>query len=207
MENHVKYQEATYFKSDDDSTLYVGLYLPTTLDWSDKGLTVSQQTSFPSETSTISVAGDSTQKFTLKLRVPSWCTSGFSITKNGQPVAVNAEPNSYVSVAGVGAGDSITVNMPYSFHLDYAPDTLDGSNVASVMYGPWVMCAQNSSTDYLNLFLQTDLNRSISVVGLDDRKLPIILTNGCTMYAMPSKVLSSNPYHAYFQISSDNGDA
>ena len=32
MENHVKYQEATYFKSKDNSTLYVGLYLPTTLN-------------------------------------------------------------------------------------------------------------------------------------------------------------------------------
>ena len=37
-ENHVKYQEATYFVS--DNTLWVALYMPTTLHWEEKNITL-----------------------------------------------------------------------------------------------------------------------------------------------------------------------
>ena len=55
MENHVKYQEAAYFKS--ENALYVNLYLPSQLNWEEKGITITQDTAFPSETSTLTITG------------------------------------------------------------------------------------------------------------------------------------------------------
>ena len=42
MENHVKYQAATYAGS--GNNLYVNLYMPTTLNWEEKGIEIKQET-------------------------------------------------------------------------------------------------------------------------------------------------------------------
>ena len=41
MENHVKYQAAAYAHTED--TLYVNLYMPTTVNWDEKNITVKQE--------------------------------------------------------------------------------------------------------------------------------------------------------------------
>ncbi|WP_367127642.1 beta-L-arabinofuranosidase domain-containing protein [Saccharothrix sp. HUAS TT1] len=40
LENHTKYQETVFFRSADDSALWVNLYAPATLDWAERGVTV-----------------------------------------------------------------------------------------------------------------------------------------------------------------------
>ena len=40
MENHTKYQDSIYFRADDDSALYVNLYIASTLTWPDKRFTI-----------------------------------------------------------------------------------------------------------------------------------------------------------------------
>ena len=47
MENHTKYQDSIYFRSTDDSALYVNLYIPSVLDWREKGFTIEQATRYP----------------------------------------------------------------------------------------------------------------------------------------------------------------
>lgn len=137
--------------------------------------------------------------FVMKLRVPAWATNGFSVTKNGVAVSAEAKPSSYVSVS-VSAGDTIVVNMPWTYHVELLPDKLDGSYVGSLMYGPFVMAAQNDSRNYLNLYLQNDIAKSVENAGLDGRGLPILKTNGYTFYAMPSTEIAHTPYHAYSKI-------
>ncbi|HKE14165.1 MAG TPA: beta-L-arabinofuranosidase domain-containing protein, partial [Kofleriaceae bacterium] len=46
LENHTKYQESIYFHSADDSTLWVNLFVSSTLDWQEKGFTITQETDF-----------------------------------------------------------------------------------------------------------------------------------------------------------------
>ena len=50
MENHTKYNESIYFHN--DSELYVNLFIPSRLNWQDKGLTVEQKTSYPRSNTT-----------------------------------------------------------------------------------------------------------------------------------------------------------
>ena len=154
-ENHVKYQEAAYFVN--DSTMWVGLYMPTTARWKEKGVTLEQQCEWPAESSVITVKtdGSSSPVFTLKLRVPYWATEGFDIKLNGKSIAKSYEPCSYAVIESRTwhNGDQIEVKMPFTKHINWGPDKMDlaatGKNevrtpfapqwVGAVMYGPLVM--------------------------------------------------------------------
>src|SRR6185436_11691325 len=75
MENHTKYQDSIYFRSADDTTLYVNLYIPSVLEWKEKGFTIEQTTKYPFEgASTLTVRGNG--RLAVMLRVPSWARRG-----------------------------------------------------------------------------------------------------------------------------------
>jgi DUF1680 family protein len=88
-ENHVKYQEAAYFTSDD--CIWVGLYLPSVAEWDEKGVTLEQECAWPAEHSTIRIAKGS-GKFAMKLRIPYWATEGVKVMLNGEEVAADYAP-------------------------------------------------------------------------------------------------------------------
>ena len=50
LESHVKYQEGIYFRSADESALYVNLYIASTLTWDETGLELEQVSSYPEAT-------------------------------------------------------------------------------------------------------------------------------------------------------------
>ena len=82
MENHTKYQDSIYFRSADERTLYVNLYIPSVLEWKEKGFTIEQVTKYPFEgASTLTVRGNG--RLTVMLRVPSWVRRGYTVSVNG----------------------------------------------------------------------------------------------------------------------------
>lgn len=201
MENHVKYQAAAYAKSAD--TLYVNQYMPTTVNWAEKGITVKQETKFPSEHSKLTVNGSG--EFAMKLRVPYWATKGFEVQVNGETICTNPEVSTYVEINRTWKdGDVVTIHMPYTLHLDKTPDKVDGSTVASVMYGPLVMVAKDERDSYtpMNWYtvaLSDNLEDSISVVtGADSEQVPHLTTNGLQFYPMYDAY--NYRYHAYVKV-------
>jgi hypothetical protein len=133
MENHTKHQESVYFRSADDTELWVNLFVPTTLSWPQRGFTIVQETDFTRQQSTkLTVNGSG--KLTIKLRVPAWATKGYSVKLNGQPQTLDARPGSYVSLARTwSSGDTIEIDMPFSVRIERA---IDRPDTQSVMYGP-----------------------------------------------------------------------
>lgn len=207
MENHVKYQEAAYAKTDD--TLYVGLYLPSTLTWDEKGVKVAQETNFPSEDTKLTVSaieGKEAQTFNMKLRVPYWATNGFNVKLNNQDVKIDAEISTYVELTGIKAGDVIEINMPWTLHLDKTPDKLGNSTVASVMYGPFVMAAQNDSTSWKTLVLSENLSDSIKTDTDAQTGFPVLTANGYNFAPMFAPQYATQAYHAYFKIITGEDD-
>ena len=156
-ENHTKYQQSAYFAN--DNTLWVGLYMPTTLHWKTKGVTIKQHCLWPAQHSAIRIT-EGEGDFTLKLRVPYWATRGFSVKVNGKEVAKNYKPSSYVELQQKHwkVGDVIEIEMPFSKHIEYGADklssdvaSLDGtplktSWVGTLMYGPLVMTGTGAQT-------------------------------------------------------------
>ena len=143
-ENHVKYQEATYFTSADKKAFYVGLYLPSTAKWVAQDATIKQSCVFPSQESTFKVTpGAGTTQFEMKFRVPYWVTEDFDIKLNGVSLAASYEPSSYVStgVRTWAATDTVVVTMPFDFNVDYLPGKHNTEWFGNLMNGPLVMAA------------------------------------------------------------------
>lgn len=141
IESNTKLQNTIYFKSADNKTLYVNLYVPSTLNWEEKNITIEQTTAFPKGDNTkLTIKGKG--KFDIKVRVPKWATKGFFVTINGKNKKVNALPGTYLTLNRKWKnGDTIELKMPFSFHLD---PVMDQQNIASLFFGPILLAAQET---------------------------------------------------------------
>jgi DUF1680 family protein len=139
MESHTKHQDSIYFQSADGGTLFVNLYIASTLEWPEAGFTIRQETRYPLEaTSTLTVDGRG--PLDLRLRVPAWIRRGFSVRVNGEEQALEAVPGTYVFLnRRWQGGDTIEVAFPFSFRTERA---IDDPTVQSLYYGPTLLAAQ-----------------------------------------------------------------
>ena len=137
-EEFAKLTDTIYFHA--DNAIFVNLYIASELDWLEKGIRVSQQTSFPEEQGTSLII--STAKHVdvdLKLRIPYWAKTG-GVKVNGQTVPAFTQPGSYLVLRGPWKnGDRIELHLP--MHLRAAPMP-DKESLQAVMYGPLVMTAR-----------------------------------------------------------------
>jgi hypothetical protein len=162
LESNTKLQDTIYFRSADNRALYVNLFIPSTLNWSERKVAVQQQTDFPyADTTRLVVKGSG--QFEIKVRVPRWATRGFFVTINGRPQKVEAVPGSYLTLArNWRTNDTIELRMPFHFSLDHV---VDQPNVASVFYGPVLLAAEESGprTDWRQVTLDAgDIGKSVT---------------------------------------------
>jgi uncharacterized protein len=139
IESSTKLQNAIYFRSKNDQALYVNLFIPSILEWTDRGVTVEQTTNFPNEDNTrLTIKGGG--KFDINVRVPGWATKGFFVKINGKEEKLQAKPGTYLNISRTWKdGDIIKLKMPFQFHLD---PVMDQPNIASLFYGPILLAAQ-----------------------------------------------------------------
>lgn len=161
IESNTKLQSSIYFKSRDNQALYVNLYIPSTLHWTERNVTVQQTTSFPKEDQTrLTIRGNG--KFDVHVRVPAWATNGFFVKINGKAQKLQAKPGSYLKISRKWKdGDTIELKMPFGFHLD---PVMDQPNIASLFYGPVLLAAQEPEArkDWRQVTLDAkDLGKSI----------------------------------------------
>lgn len=141
IESNTKFQNSIYFKSAANDALYVNLYVPSTLKWTEKNITIEQKTSFPNEDHTqLTIKGNG--NFAINVRVPHWATKGFFVKINGKAEKVKAIPGSYLTLNKKWKdGDTIDLQMPFEFHLE---PVMDQQNIASLFYGPILLAAQET---------------------------------------------------------------
>jgi DUF1680 family protein len=137
-EEFAKLTDTIYFH--DDDSLFVNLYIASDVNWPEKGIRVTQQTTFPEEQgTTLLVSSAGPVDVDLKLRVPYWAKGG-SVKVNGRPVPAFADPGSYLVLRGPWKnGDRIELSLP--MHLHAAP-TPDKDSLQAAMYGPVVLAAR-----------------------------------------------------------------
>lgn len=199
MENHTKYQDSVYFRSADGNTLYVNLYLASTLRWPERGLVIEQSSDYPAEgvrTLTFRAGGG---RFDLRLRVPSWAIAGFTVTVNGVRQQVTAVPGSYLTLSrDWRRGDRVGISAPYRLRIERA---LDDPTVQSVFHGPVLLVAQSPDASfrtfsfYKDFTLRGDLADAIKPAG---RPLHFT-THGLTL--APFHIADDTRYHAYVKRS------
>ena len=149
IENHGKYGELIY--AHDDNNVYVNLFIPSTLNWEEKGIEVTQTTRFPYEEETrFQIEVDSPKEFALAIRKPSWIDGDAEIKVNGEKVSSATNSFSYMSVTRTWeSGDVVTVSLPMKTTAEYLPD---GSSWVSFLKGPIVLAAATDTTDLGGLF-------------------------------------------------------
>ena len=150
MENHAKYGDLIYAHQAD--SVYVNLFIPSSLEWREKHVTLTQDTRFPeSETDIIRIQTTQPTQFTVKIRRPAWVEEeGFSVGVNGKVLDVNPSPGTYVSVSRKwNTGDSVTIKLPKITRVEQLPD---GMEYYAVLHGPLVLAAETDTTDLQGLF-------------------------------------------------------
>lgn len=137
-EEFAKLADSIYFH--DDSSIFVNLYIGSEVNWPEKGIRLTQQTSFPEEQgSTLVVSASQPVDVDLKLRVPYW-TKGGSVKINGHPVPTFSNPSSYLVLRGPWKnGDRIELSLPMHLHAAPMPDR---ETLQAAMYGPVVLAAR-----------------------------------------------------------------
>ncbi|KAI1016421.1 hypothetical protein LB503_010402 [Fusarium chuoi] len=144
VETNTKLMDSIYFHTSD--TLYVNLFTPSKLNWSQMKVSITQTTDFPeSDTSTFKITGD-TSEWTLAVRIPSW-TSKASIKVNGQASNVSIESGKYATIKRQWkSGDTVTVQLPMSLHTVGANDD---QTLGAIAFGPAIL-AGNYGQSTLN---------------------------------------------------------
>ena len=143
IENHVKYGEAIYNRGKDGS-VYVNLFIASSLNWKEKNITITQQTTFPqSESVFLSVNTNKPQKFILRIRKPEWVnTAQFKINKKIIHPALEA--NGYWSISRTWKKeDNVEILLPMQLRTESMPDN---PNRIAVLYGPIVMAGDLGTT-------------------------------------------------------------
>ena len=120
MENHAKYADSIYFKS--DNTLTVNQFIASEVKWAEKGVTVRQETKFPDEAKTsFAVASQTPTRFALRLRIPAWAKDA-KVTVNGEPTG-DAVAGSYVELNRIWkTGDRVELSLPMTLRAEPLPD-------------------------------------------------------------------------------------
>ncbi|WP_338875322.1 glycoside hydrolase family 127 protein [Spirosoma sp. SC4-14] len=181
IENHTKYGELIYSHSAND--LFVNLFIPSTVNWADKTIRLTQRTGFPYENgSELVVETKKPQEFSLNIRYPKWA-GDFVVLVNGKAQTVEATPSSYVAVRRKWkSGDKVTIRFKTSTQLEYLPD---GSNWAAFVNGPIVLTAKTSTNDLTGLFADD------SRMGHETKGKLYPLTNAYALVGDPATYLNT----------------
>jgi DUF1680 family protein len=135
VEEYSKLNDSIYWQGADG--LYVNLFIPSELNWTEKGIRVTQETKFPEDPSTsLRVLADKPTHFAMYLRIPEWA-AGASVRINGKLLEATGAPGSYLTIArNWKSGDRIEMTMPMRLRVETMPDDRQQQ---AFLYGPVVL--------------------------------------------------------------------
>jgi len=142
VEEFSKLNDSIYWR--DDQGLYVNLFIPSELNWAEKGFRLKQDTKFPDVASTtLVVSVDKPVQLAMRLRIPEWLTSGGSVKINGKSVEAMASAGSYLTLSRTWKnGDRVEMELPMRLRIESMPDD---PKMQSILYGPLVLAGDLGS--------------------------------------------------------------
>ncbi len=141
MESFTKLGDTIYMH--DGNTLYVNFYQSSVLDWSEKGMKITQESSIPEGASVkFTVSGSGSVDF--RFRIPDWIDGTMSASVNGSKYSYRTV-SGYADISGdFSDGDVIELNIPSKVRAYPLPDSPD---VYGFKYGPLVLSAELGRDD------------------------------------------------------------
>ncbi|WBB52921.1 beta-L-arabinofuranosidase domain-containing protein [Verrucosispora sp. WMMD573] len=199
LETNTTLMNSIYFHN--DTTLTVNLFMPSVLTWSQRGITVAQSTTYPvSDTTTLTVTGDVSGSWTMRIRIPAW-TQGATISVNGAAQNITTTPGTYATLTrSWTSGDTVTVRLPMRVIVQPANDD---PNVVALTYGPAVLSGNygNTALSALPALATTSVNRtSTSALAFT------ATANGATVNLIPFYDAHGHNYTVYWNASGQSPD-
>jgi len=136
VEEYSKLNDSIYWRDRDG--IYINLFIPSEVNWEEKGFRLKQDTKFPDEGATaLVVAAARPNALTLRLRIPSWLRSQPVIKLNGRTLEAAASPGSYLTLTRTWkTGDRVEMEMPMRLTAEATPDD---PHTQAFLYGPLVL--------------------------------------------------------------------
>ena len=132
MENFTKLGDSIYYK--DENSIYIIRYTSSKVNWTEKGISITQSANLPDVTFTI----EGSSEADIVLRVPDWCAENPTVKVNGI-VSEEKAKDGFIRLSGQWQdGDIIEYTVPMGIEIH---DLQDNENTVAFKYGPWVLSA------------------------------------------------------------------
>ncbi len=142
MENHAKYGDSIYFHGENgkSDSVFVNLFIPSTLKWKEKGIELKQTTEFPEvETTRLEITAAAPVSVKLNIRHPGWCAA-VRVRVNGESAANSSAPGTFIAIDRTwNSGDIVEVELPMTLRTELLPGS---TGYAAIAYGPIVLVAR-----------------------------------------------------------------
>lgn len=134
MENFSKLNDSLYFYK--DNKLFVNMYLSSSVNWTEKGVLLSQDTDIPNnDKAYFKVNTEKDTELSLCFRIPSW-SKGISVKINNEYTSFNEE-SGYAQINRIWQDkDTIEITFKIEVVLSVLPDN---PNSIAFTYGPLVL--------------------------------------------------------------------
>jgi DUF1680 family protein len=205
MENHVKYNESIYFKGNDGS-LYVNLFIPSVLNWKEKGVTIKQETQIPATNLTkFTISTAKASRFKIYIRKPHW-EKGFNITLNGKayPIVFSKEGYAILNEQWKN-NDKIEVTINADL---YTESISDNPNRKAIFYGPTLLAGnlgikEPDPLKGIPVFV-SNTNDANNWLTVSDKSKLVFKTNNLAkpndVEMVPFNMVTDNYYSVYWDV-------
>lgn len=140
MENHAKYNESIYYAGRDGS-LWVNLFIPSELNWKNRGITIRQESRFPEEnTVTFLFSLKNKTAFSFRIRYPHWVAEAPEVRIKGKSYRYQCNTKGYMEINRVWKNqDKVEVTFPMKIYTESMPDN---PKRIALLYGPLVLAGE-----------------------------------------------------------------
>lgn len=154
VENHAKYGDSIYFH-DRTNGLFVNLFIPSTLDWTERGVRLHQETTYPDSAETrLRFTCREPVELAVRLRHPAWATNGFTVRINGRLQSVTSQPGDWATLTRRWqSGDVIELALPFGLHVE---GFRDRPQRFAFLNGPLVLAARLDSPPIIPALVAND---------------------------------------------------
>jgi uncharacterized protein len=180
----------------DESSVWVNLYIPSRVDWTQKNVTIEQTGNFPvNPVIEFNISTKGSAVFNLKLLVPSWAVNT-EVYVNNEKQKSNIKPGSYISLNQEWKnGDKVRLVFHYDFIIKTTPDD---KNTIALFYGPELLAFENKSEIILK-GNRDDILKNISVADIKDNTFKL-MNGGQTYLLRPLYDIEGQSYGVYATI-------
>jgi len=193
VEAYETFAEGAYFY-DKQRQIWINQFVGSTVNWPEKGLTIKQVTKFPEEQGArFELTLTSPQSLNIQIRVPSWATSGVTVSINGAAQSGVFAPSSYITLDRTWTnGDVIQLTLPFTLSTERLPDRPD---YVAVKFGPHMLVAVASANATFN-GNEALLVSSLSPVSGKSCTFTATLSSGTTTFKPINRIVGET-YNAY----------